>query len=93
MVSHGTQGNVQETRIGQMEAEKYNYMLFKILAENTGQSFDDIYEISRTDQWFNSDEAKKYGLIDTIQVSDGNQSMKDLMKGFDAYYKKEVMKK
>ncbi len=26
MVSHGTQGNVQDTRINQLEAEKYNYL-------------------------------------------------------------------
>ena len=56
MVSHGTQGNVQDTRINQLEAEKYNYMLFKILAENCGKTFDEMYESSRNDKWFNSDE-------------------------------------
>jgi hypothetical protein len=45
MVSHGTQGNVQDTRINQLEAEKYNYMLFKILAENCGKTFDEMFAL------------------------------------------------
>ncbi len=30
-VSHGTRGNIQDTRIDQMEGEKYNYILFNIM--------------------------------------------------------------
>ena len=32
-VSHGTSGNIQDTRINQVEAEKHNYILFKMLAK------------------------------------------------------------
>jgi ATP-dependent Clp protease, protease subunit len=91
MVSHGSRGNIQETRINQMEAEKYNYLLFKRLAENCGTSFEEIYELSRNDKWFNSDEAVKFGLIDeVIGVKKGN-TITDKLKGFDQYYKKEVL--
>lgn len=93
MVSHGTQGNIQETRIGQIEAEKYNYMLFKILSQNTGKSFDEVYELSRKDKWFNSDESKKFGLIDNVIGIDKNPTISEMMEGFDDYYKKEVYKK
>ena len=93
MVSHGSQGNIQETRINQKEAEKYNYMLFKILAENSGKSFDEVYELSRNDKWFNSDEAKKFGLVDNVIGTETNPTITEMMKGFDNYYKKEVLKR
>lgn len=88
MVSHGTEGNIQDTRINQLEAEQYNYMLFKILAENTGKSFDEVYEASRRDKWFNSEESKQFGLIDEII---GSESISKMLEGFDEYYKKEVI--
>ena len=93
MVSHGTQGNVQDTRINQLEAEKYNYMLFKILAENCGKSFQEMYESSRHDKWFNSDEAKEFGLIDNVVGLNQNKSMTEMMEGFDEYYAKEILKR
>jgi ATP-dependent Clp protease protease subunit len=93
MVSHGTQGNVQDTRINQLEAEKYNYVLFKILAENCGKTFQEMLESSRNDKWFNSDEALEFGLIDKIVGVEKNQSMTDMMVGFDDYYEKEILKR
>ncbi len=93
MVSHGTQGNVQDTRINQLEAEKYNYLLFKILAENCGKTFEEMLESSRNDKWFNSDEALQFGLIDKIVGLEKNQSMSDMVVGFDDYYEKEILKR
>jgi ATP-dependent Clp protease protease subunit len=93
MVSHGVQGNIQDTRISQLEAEKYNYILFKKLSQNTGKSFDEIYEMSRFDRWFNSDEALEFGLIDEIIGLKDHESITDMLEGFDDYYKKEVLSK
>ncbi len=93
MVSHGTQGNIQDTRINQIEAEKYNFMLFKILAENCGRTFDEIYEISRNDKWFFSDEALEFGLIDEVIGLNKDKSITNYMDGFEGYYTKEVLKK
>lgn len=93
MVSHGTSGNVQDTRINQLEAEKYNYMLFKILAENCGKSFDEMYESSRHDKWFNSDDAKAFGLIDNVVGLETNKSITEMMVGFDEFYSKEILKR
>lgn len=92
-VSHGTQGNIQDTRINQMEAEKYNYILFKMLAKNCGKTFDEVLEFSRRDRWYNSDEALKFGLIDEIIGLDdkGSNSVTAMLDGFEKYYKKEVM--
>jgi ATP-dependent Clp protease protease subunit len=92
-VSHGTQGNVQDTRINQMEAEKYNYILFKILAQNCGKTFDEVLQFSRRDRWYNSDEALNFGLIDEIIGLDKTPSVSKMLEGFDEYYNKEVLNK
>ena len=91
-VSHGSQGHIEDTRINQMEAEKYNYILFKKLAKNCGKTFDEVLEFSRRDRWYNSDEALKFGLIDEVIGLDKTESITSMLDGFDEYYKKEVLK-
>lgn len=91
-VSHGTQGVIEDTRISQIEAEKYNYILFKLLAKNCGKTFEEMLESSRRDKWFNSQEALEFGLIDEIIGIDKNNTIDKQLEGFDAYYKKEVLK-
>jgi len=90
-VSHGTSGNIQDTRINQMEAEKYNYILFKMLAENCGKTIDEVLEFSARDRWYNSDEAKEFGLIDEVIKTDGTKTITEMLHGFDDYYKKSVL--
>ena len=90
-VSHGTRGNIQDTRIDQMEGEKYNYILFKILAENCGKSFQEVLDFSSRDRWYNSDEALSFGLIDEVIGVDNSKSITNYLDGFEEYYKKEVM--
>ena len=91
-VSHGTQGNVQDTRINQLEAEKYNYILFKILGENCGKSYKEVIEWSRRDRWYNSEEALNFGLIDEV-IGHENNSMDKMLEGFDEYYNSEILGK
>lgn len=90
-VSHGTSGNIQDTRINQMEAEKYNYILFKMLADNCGKTIDEVLEFSSRDRWYNSDEAKEFGLIDEVIKTEGTKSVTEMLDGFDDYYKKRVL--
>ena len=85
-VSSGTRGVIDDQRISLMESEKYNYILFKILAENCGKTFDEIHDLSNRDKWFNSTEAKEFGLIDEV-IGEENPIDKYLI-GFDDYYKK-----
>jgi ATP-dependent Clp protease protease subunit len=89
-VSHGLSGNVQDTTISHLESHKYNYILFQILAQNCGKTFDEIFEISRRDRWFNSDEAKEYGLIDEVIKPESSKSITELLEGFSEYYQKEI---
>jgi ATP-dependent Clp protease protease subunit len=90
-VSHGTSGNIQDTRINQMEAEKYNYILFKMLADNCGKTIDEVLEFSARDRWYNSDEAKEFGLIDKVIKRDDTKTITEMLDGFDDYYKKRVL--
>ena len=92
-VSHGSQGVIEDTRISQLEAEKYNYILFKILAKNCGKTFEEMLESSRRDKWFNSKEALDFGLIDEIIGLDKIDGIDKQLEGFDSYYEREVLNK
>ena len=91
MVSHGTSGNVQNTRVGQVEAEKYNYILFKILAENCGKTLEEMLETSRVDNWLNSKESLRFGIVDEI-IGGERRDMDKMLEGFQEYYMKETFK-
>jgi ATP-dependent Clp protease protease subunit len=92
-VSHGTEGVIEDTRINQLEAEKYNYILFKLLAKNCGKTFDEMLESSRRDKWFNSHEALEFGLIDDIIGLNKMDGIDKQLEGFEDYYQREVLRK
>lgn len=92
-VSSGAQGHVADNRISQMESEKYNFILFKMLAENSGRDFQYVLDAARRDKWLNSQEALDFGFIDEIIVTDKTSSITSLLEGFDDYYNKEVFGK
>lgn len=87
-VSHGMQGNIQDTSISHIEGHKLNYILFNILAQNCGKTFEEMIESSRRDKWFNSTEALEFGLIDEVIGSGSGDKM---LVGFEQYYAKEVL--
>ena len=61
-------GYSQATDI-EIEAKEINSLkreLYEIISENTGQTYDKVYNDSERDYWLTSIEAKKYGLIDEI---------------------------
>ena len=92
-VSSGAQGHVADNRISQMESEKYNFILFKMLAENSGKDFQYVLDAARRDKWLNSQEALEFGFIDEVITSEGTSSITSLLEGFDDYYNKEVFGK
>ncbi len=92
-VSSGAQGHVADNRISQMESEKYNFILFKMLAENSGRDFQYVLDAARRDKWLNSQEALDFGFIDEIILSEKTSSISTLLEGFDEYYNKEVFGK
>ena len=92
-VSSGASGHVEDNRISQMESEKYNYVLFKMSAEHSGKSFDEVLESARRDKWLNSQEALDFGFIDEIIITEKSTPITTYLDGFDEYYTKEVLKK
>lgn len=91
-VSSGASGHVEDNRISQMEAEKYNYILFKMISKNCGKTFNEVYSIANRDKWFNSDQAVAFGLIDEVIGSNKSDSMTKMLEGFDDHYKKILSK-
>ena len=64
--SGGAQGQATEISIAADHILKTRAKLNKILAENTGQPLDVIAADTERDNYMTADEAKKYGLIDTV---------------------------
>jgi ATP-dependent Clp protease, protease subunit len=65
-VSHGFQGNIQDTRIYMEQAEKENEILFKMLGEYCDKDPKQVMKDATRDKWLTSYEALKYGIIDEV---------------------------
>lgn len=92
-VSSGASGHVEDNRISQMESEKYNYILFKMLAENSGRDFDYVLESARRDNWLNAQEALDFGFIDEVLITEKSTPITTYLEGFETYYDKEILKR
>jgi ATP-dependent Clp protease protease subunit len=93
-VSSGASGHIADNRISQIESEKYNYILFKMLAQNSGRDFQEVLESARRDNWLNSKESLDFGFIDEVYIDeDKATSITTLMEGYDEYYDKEIRHK
>lgn len=64
--SSGTRGRVTDMEIDLKEGLRIKKLLNEILAKNTGQPLEKIETDVERDFWMNSDEAKKYGLVDKV---------------------------
>ena len=65
-VSTGAQGNIQDIRRSIAEGEKYNEKLFKMLAEYTNKTPEQVLKDADRDLWLSAEEALEYGIIDGI---------------------------
>ena len=64
--SSGTRGKVTDQEIDLKESLRIKHLLEGIMAKNTGQKPERIHEDMERDKWLTSQEAKKYGLVDSI---------------------------
>jgi ATP-dependent Clp protease protease subunit len=67
-ISFGGQGNIQDLRITNTEAEKYNKILFNLLGEYCNKPAEEILNDTIRDLWLDTDEALQYGIIDEIVI-------------------------
>ncbi|MBR9977296.1 MAG: ATP-dependent Clp endopeptidase proteolytic subunit ClpP [Bacteroidetes bacterium] len=64
----GTQGQATDIEIYTKEMLRTRDQLYKIIAGHTSKTVDEIMTDSDRDKYMNSEEAKDYGIIDTILV-------------------------
>lgn len=62
----GTQGQATEIEIAAKHILRTKEKLNKMLAENTGRPYEEICRDTERDNWKSAEEAKEYGLIDTV---------------------------
>lgn len=68
----GAQGQASDMEITVKEIKKLKQELYTIISNHSHQPFEKIEKDSDRDYWMTSEEAKEYGMIDTILVK--NQS-------------------
>ncbi len=64
--SSGTRGKVTDMEIDLKESLRLKHRLNEIMVKNTGQKIDKIRTDMERDYWMTADEAKKYGLVDSV---------------------------
>ena len=67
--SGGTQGQATEIEITAKHILKTKQKLNEILSANTGQDIETVARDTDRDNWMSAEEAKEYGLIDTVIAS------------------------
>jgi ATP-dependent Clp protease protease subunit len=74
--SAGAAGQASDVEITVNEVRKIKQELYDILSNHTGQTVDKIAEDSNRDYWMTSDEAKEYGLIDEVFITNSRKQKK-----------------
>lgn len=64
--SSGTRGKVTDQEIDLKEALRVKKLMEEIMAKNTGQKLDRIHSDMERDFWMTAEEAKKYGVVDSV---------------------------
>jgi ATP-dependent Clp protease, protease subunit len=62
----GAQGQASDIEITYKEISKIKTELYQIIADHSGQPFDQIEKDSDRDHWMIAEEAKSYGMIDEV---------------------------
>ena len=69
----GAEGPAVDVEITARHMIKIKERLNKILAENIGQSLEKVERDADRDFWMNAEEAKKYGMVDSVLKSKNNK--------------------
>ena len=64
--SSGTQGKITDQEITLRESLRLKKVLEDIMAHNTGQAIAKIHTDMERDKWLSAEDAKKYGIVDSI---------------------------
>lgn len=72
--SAGAAGQASDVEITVNEVRKIKQELYEILSSHTGQPVDKIAKDSNRDYWMVADEAKAYGLIDEVLITNARKA-------------------
>lgn len=75
--SAGAMGQASDVEITVNEVRKIKHELYTILSEHTGQTVDKIAKDSNRDYWMTASEAKEYGLVDEVLITNVRKSKKE----------------
>ncbi len=74
--SAGAAGQASDVAITVNEVRKIKHELYEILSNHTGQSVEKVAKDSNRDFWMTAPEAKEYGLIDEVLVTNARKEKK-----------------
>ncbi len=74
--SGGAQGQASDVEITVNEVRKVKHELYEILSNHTGQTIEKVTKDSNRDFWMTADEAKNYGLIDEVLLTNSKKAKK-----------------
>lgn len=71
----GAQGQASDIEITAREIQKLKKELYNIIATHSGQPFDKVERDSDRDYWMTAQEAKDYGMIDSVLIRQNTKGM------------------
>jgi len=74
--SGGAQGQASDVEITVNEVRKVKHELYEILSDHTGQTVEKVTKDSNRDFWMTAPEAKDYGLIDEVLITNSKKTKK-----------------
>ena len=66
----GVQGQASDIEITSREVQKLKKELYTIIADHSGQPFKKVEKDSDRDYWMTAEEAREYGMVDSILTRD-----------------------
>ena len=75
----GAQGQASDIEITAREIQKLKKELYTIIADHSHTSFDKVWADSDRDYWMTAQEAKEYGMIDSVLVRKKPESANDVL--------------
>ncbi len=73
----GVQGQASDIEIEAREIQKFKKELYTIIAEHSHTPFDKVWADSDRNYWMTAQEAKDYGMIDSLLVRKSNITKED----------------
>jgi len=74
--SAGAAGQASDVEITVNEVRKVKHELYEILSNHTGQTIEKVTKDSNRDYWMTADEAKLYGLVDEVLLTNSKKTKK-----------------